>query len=80
MMDRAVKRARHDLQERLNRPGMTYGRLAADLDVNKGVLWKFLNSRYIPTDPELRRRIGIAVPITQFVVRDDLGRFTKEGE
>jgi hypothetical protein len=38
----------------------SYGQVAAELEVSKGALWKFLNKPgYIPKDPGLRKRLGL---------------------
>ena len=55
----------------------TYGQLARDLDISKGALWKFINTDYIPTSPEIRLRFGIPNPIIVWPTRDPKGRFAK---
>jgi hypothetical protein len=54
----------------------TYDQLADELEVSKGVLWKFVNKDYLPDDLVIRRKLGIHEPeyIPQY--RNPLGRFT----
>ena len=66
---------RDDLKARLAPGG--YQKLADELDVSKGALWKFIKTDYIPTNDILRRKLGIPEPELIEQYRDSLtGRFT----
>jgi hypothetical protein len=72
-----VERRRKQLQRAAEKAG--WARVAERLDVNRGALWKFCRTSYVPTDPELRRRLGIEpgqelIVIVQVRQRDALGR------
>ena len=63
------------------RGGNTYGKIAAQLKISKGVLWKFLNRDYIPKNPVIRKRLGLERGtdiIIQSVHRNRKGRFDKQ--
>ena len=65
---------RHDLKAKALSGG--YQKLADELDVSKGALWKFINTDYVPTGIVLRRKLGIPEPELIEQYRDPLGRFT----
>lgn len=52
----------------------TYDQLADELGITKGVLWKFLNTKYIPTDPVIRSRLHLPAPIIQWRTRNEKGQ------
>ena len=63
------------------RGGNTYGKIAAQLKISKGVLWKFLNRDYSPKNPVIRKRLGLERGtdiIIQSVHRNRKGRFDKQ--
>jgi len=69
----ALSLKEHLSSERISK-GKTYDQLASELKVSKGVLWKFLNTDYIPTDAVIRSRLGLPTPIIQWRTRDEKGR------
>jgi len=73
-MSDTIDLIRHDLKARLGSGG--YQKLADELDVSKGALWKFINTDYVPTSIVLRRKLGIPEPELIEQYRDPLGRFT----
>lgn len=54
--------------------GATYGKLAGELGVNKGTLWKVVNTDYVPKDAALREKFGFPESVSV-----DIGR-TEDGE
>lgn len=65
------------------RGGNTYGKIAAQLKISKGVLWKFLNRDYSPRNPVIRKRLGLEQGtdvIIQTVRRNGKGRFEPIGQ
>lgn len=60
--------ARQALKDRLGRK--TYSSLAAELGVSKGALWKFVNTEYVPTNPEIREKLDLPELIVVAVRRD----------
>jgi len=63
------------------RGGNTYGKIATQLKISKGVLWKFLNRDYSPKNPVIRKRLGLERGtdiIIQSVHRNRKGRFDKQ--
>ena len=73
-MSDTIDLIRHDLKARLGAGG--YQKLADELNVSKGALWKFVNTDYVPTGIVLRRKLGIPEPELIEQYRDPLGRFT----
>jgi hypothetical protein len=73
-MTDTVDLLRHDLKAKLGAGG--YQKLANDLDVSKGALWKFINTDYVPTNALLRRKLGIKEPELIEQYRNEKGRFT----
>lgn len=74
-MNDTIDLIRHDLKAKALSGG--YQKLADELDVSKGALWKFINNKdYIPTGALLRRKLGIPEPELIEQYRDPLGRFT----
>lgn len=59
--------------ERISK-GKTYDQMAHELKISKGVLWKFLNTDYIPTDSVIRSRLHIPAPIIQWRTRNEKGQ------
>ena len=53
----------------------TYGKLSTELGISKGVLWKFINTDYIPTSIELKRKLGLPEPIIIYRTRNPKGQF-----
>lgn len=72
-MSDAIDLLRQDLKAKLGAGG--YQKLASELDVSKGALWKFINTDYIPASDVLRRKLGIKEPELIEQYRDELGRF-----
>jgi len=70
----AIDLLRDDLRAKALSGG--YQKLADELDVSKGALWKFIKTDYIPTNIVLRRKLGIPEPELIEQYRDPLGRFT----
>lgn len=58
-----------------NDTDQTYDDLAVELGISKGVLWKFLNTDYIPDNLAIRNRLGIVEPELIQQYRNELGRF-----
>ena len=76
-MGEDVVRVRDSLRAEI-RGGNTYGKIAAQLKISKGVLWKFLNKDYSPKNPVIRKRLGLEQGtdiIIQAVRRNGKGRF-----
>lgn len=70
--------ARNRLAATLESDEMTYGRLAEQLEVSKGVLWRFINDPdYEPRDNEIRKKLGLREIIKIRSKRNHLGRFSK---
>lgn len=70
-----IDAVRSDLRGRLK--DKTYGELASEMSVSKGALWKFLNTDYVPSGNELRRKLGLPEIIQHSAIRNDRGRFVK---
>ena len=52
-----------------------FSKVARDLDISKGALWKFLKTDYVPTGVELLKKLGIPVPIITYRTRNAMGQF-----
>lgn len=54
----------------------TWDKVAAELDVSKGVAWRFANEEgYEPKDPAIRKKLGLPPIVTIQHKRDEHGRF-----
>lgn len=74
-MSDAIDLIRDDLKAKALSGG--YQKLADELDVSKGALWKFIHNKdYIPTSAVLRRKLGIPEPELIEQYRDAFGRFS----
>lgn len=75
MVKNAVTDRKQVLSSERDSRGKTYDQMADELGVTKGVLWKFLNTNYIPTDPVIRARLNIPAPVVQWRTRNRKGQF-----
>lgn len=75
MNENAASTRRDVLSSERNSKGKTYDQMAEELCVSKGVLWKFLNTNYVPTNPTIRHRLGIPQPIISYRTRNPKGQF-----
>lgn len=68
-----IKRRKIEISKRVRKS--TYGKIADKLDVSKGLLWKFVNTDYVPTSPELLRKLDLPEPILIYRTRNPQGQF-----
>ena len=74
--DNTVERRKSQLRaeiEKLGRGG--FSKVASDLNVSKGALWKFLNTDYIPTSKAILRKLGLPEPTIIFQKRNKEGQY-----
>ena len=76
-MDSTIDTVKISLRRELEQK--TYGELASRLGISKGALWKFVNTAYIPTDPLLRRKLGMPELMVVPYFRNSKGRFSRHG-
>ena len=69
----AIQARRDSLKKEL--VSYSYHKLAKRLGVSAGALWKFMNTDYVPTGNDLRRKLGIPELLTQAVIRNKKGQF-----
>lgn len=66
---------RGELLDRVKGEESSYHKVADDLKISKGALWKFINTDYVPTSNRIRHALGLPEMIVSFRYRDELGQF-----
>jgi hypothetical protein len=71
--DAKIDSRRASLRRRVE--ASSYSAVCQKIGVSKGALWKFIHTRYVPTDPTLYHALGLGELVTVIVRRDRAGRF-----
>lgn len=66
---------RDSLLARVKGDDSSYHKVADELEISSGALWKFLNTDYVPTSNRIRHALGLPEMIVSFRYRDELGQF-----